>query len=126
MDMAKNTVGCRLYHACAGGASTAAATTHCPHANIWSGGDTCGTGCDAFCTIQNAVCTGANAQFAGPNDCLPKCSAWGVGKPTETSGNTLGCRQYHLGAAAASTAAAAMHCPHIGNGGDAGPNTTCQ
>ncbi len=125
MDTSKDTVGCRMYHTCAASMSASNATTHCPHANIWSAMDTCGTQCDAFCTIEIATCTGANAQFGGMNECLSACGAWMAGKPTDTSGNTLGCREYHLGVASQSDANAAMHCPHTGNGSDAGANTTC-
>lgn len=129
-DTARNTIGCRIYHACAARSSPGNVTIHCPHASIWSGGDTCGTQCDAFCEIEMAVCpTGnANAQFAGVNHCLSACGMWALGNPTDTSGNTLGCREYHLGVAASSIANVAMHCPHTGIGssiGDAGPNTTC-
>lgn len=121
------TLGCRIYHGCVAGMSSANGAMHCPHANIWTGGDTCGTQCDAFCQIETSVCTGANAQFGGMNECLSKCGMWTAGKPTDAAGDTLGCRQYHLGVASLTAANATMHCPHTGNGpAEGGGNPVCK
>jgi len=126
-DAMGDTIGCREYHSCVASMSAANAAMHCGHSNIWSAGDTCGTQCDAFCAIETKVCTGANAQFAGMNECLSKCGQWMAGKPTDTAGDTLGCREYHLGVASTSDANAAMHCPHTGNGpADGGGNPVCK
>lgn len=127
-DTSGDTIGCREYHSCVASSSAMNATTHCGHSNIWSAGDTCGTQCDAFCAIETKVCTGANAQFAGMNECLSNCGKWTTpGKPTDTAGDTLGCREYHLGVASTSDANAAMHCPHTGNGpADGGGNPVCK
>ena len=115
-DTANDTVACREYHSCAASMSAANATTHCPHASIWSAGDTCGTNCDAYCKINLAVCTGANAAFGGENECLSKCGLWATtGKAGDAMGDTIQCRQYHLGVASSSDANAMMHCPHTGD-----------
>jgi hypothetical protein len=106
----------KAYHCCSIAAIAPATNlaTHCPHASIWSGADTCGTQCDAYCQINAVVCTGANASFGGMNECLSKCGAWATtGKAGDTSGNTIQCREYHQGVASTSDANAMTHCPHI-------------
>jgi hypothetical protein len=52
--------------------------------------------------------------------CLGSCKAFTVGTSTanDMTGDTLGCRIYHAGAAGGSTANATLHCPHAGPGGD--------
>jgi hypothetical protein len=113
-DTSGDTLGCRLYHTCA--ASSGMTAAHCGHAGIWSAGDTCGTQCDAYCTINLKVCTGANAAFQGMNECLSKCGGWATtGKPGDAMGNTLQCREYHLGVASSSDMNAMTHCPHTGD-----------
>jgi hypothetical protein len=112
-DTSGNTIGCRTYHSCAASMSSANAMTHCPHANIWSGGDTCGTQCDAFCQIDVAVCTGQNAVFSGMNECLSKCGAWAAGTQGATSGNSLACREHYLALGAVS--APSTNCPKTGD-----------
>jgi hypothetical protein len=94
-------------------------------------GDTGGSGSDAatvaldcptYCNTIMANCTGAtNAQYPDMNHCLGSCAAFPVtgSKVTDTTGNTLGCRIYHSGAAGGSTANATLHCPHAGPGGEA-------
>lgn len=115
-SMGDDTIACRDYHSCVAAMSAANATMHCPHANIWSAGNTCGTQCDAYCQIETTVCTGANAAFMGMNECLSKCGGWATtGKAGDAAGNTIQCRQYHLGVAASSDANAATHCPHTGD-----------
>jgi hypothetical protein len=111
-----DSIACREYHSCAASMTAANLPVHCPHASIWSGGDTCGTNCDAYCQIETTVCTGANAAFGGMNECLSKCGAWAAtGKAGDTSGNTIQCREYHLGVASTSDANAMTHCPHTGD-----------
>lgn len=108
-DTASDTIGCRIYHSCAASMSATNAAVHCPHAGIWSAGDTCGTQCDAFCQINFAVCTGQNAAFTGMNECLSKCGMWAPGTSGATSGNSRACREHYLELA---TTNAATNCPN--------------
>ena len=76
--------------------------------------------CQAYCAEVMTHCTGGDAQYATPADCLATCSgsaAWPKGTLADTSGNTLGCRLYHGGAPAESDPA--LHCPHAGPSGGA-------
>jgi hypothetical protein len=119
-----DTLGCRLYHG--GLPATMDAVTHCPHAGP-TGGDkdvsdttagTCGEGCDSFCNIAIAACTGANVQYATKEACLTECktfkaSATNFNSVDDTDKNDFGCRMYHLTVAATDAASATTHCPHI-------------
>lgn len=88
--------------------------------------------CQTYCTTIMKNCTGGDGstgaggnampdptkttqQYTGMDQCLSSCKAFPVGTAADVSGNTLGCRQYHAGAAASD---AATHCPHAGPGGD--------
>ena len=88
-----------------------------------SGGGTGGSGgaaeptCEEYCTTVTTNCTGATAVYTSKEVCLKACQFIPVGAAADTTGNTLGCRSYHAGAAAGSTANATMHCPHAGPGG---------
>jgi hypothetical protein len=91
----------------------------------------------AYCTAIMANCTGGDGsmaggmpdatkthqQYTGMDQCLASCMAFPVGTAADTSGNTLGCRQYHAGAAAMDPA---THCPHAGPGGDGVCGTACE
>jgi hypothetical protein len=122
-DTTGNTLGCRLYHA--GAPAKMLPATHCPHAGP-SGGDmdpagangTCGEPCDAFCDGAIALCTGANVAFADKPTCMTACKAFKADtvpySEADQGTNDMGCRIYHLTAAAAGAAAATTHCPHIG------------
>lgn len=104
-DTSGNTIGCRLYHATAAAAN---ATVHCPHAGP-TGGGVCGSYCDNYCQLMAKNCTGANAVYDAAT-CMTKCMTIPTnGQPNDTSGNTIQCRIYHLGAAAADPA---LHCAH--------------
>ena len=124
-DATGATLGCHFYHG--GAPSMTAPSTHCVHAGP-TGGDksvdggvgTCGEPCAAFCAGALSICTGANAQYTSMSDCMTKCATFAPDPApylsTDTtlqSANTIGCRIYHLTAAAASSAAATTHCPHI-------------
>jgi hypothetical protein len=122
-DTAGNTLGCRIYHG--GGPAVAAPDTHCAHAGITGGdkdvsdaaADTCGEGCDAFCDVAIAVCTGANKQYDSKETCLTDCKMFKTDTATystaDTAKNDYGCRAYHLTVAAKDAASATTHCPHI-------------
>lgn len=75
--------------------------------------------CDDYCTTVTSNCTGQDAQYASMAECLSYCSqiGWEPGvADVSQGGNTIGCRQYHAGAAATEPA---LHCAHAGpSGGD--------
>src|SRR5436189_414 len=90
------------------------------------GGGMCSTtvSCANYCAQLKTSCSGANVQL---DEATCKCGMWSAGKPTDTAGDTLGCREYHLGVATTSAANATMHCPHTGNGpADGGGNPVCK
>jgi hypothetical protein len=104
-DQSGNTIGCRLYHA---GAAAADPVTHCPHAGP-TGGDVCGTWCDNYCQLMAKNCTGANAVYTAAM-CMSKCAMIPTsGNVNDTTGDSIQCRIYHLGAAATDPV---LHCPH--------------
>lgn len=78
-----------------------------------SGGGDRAAACTAYCTAVTRACTGANMQYADMAACQTACMAatYEIGMPTMTSGNTIGCRTYHAGAAMADPA---THCSHAG------------
>jgi hypothetical protein len=67
--------------------------------------------CATYCTSIQASCTTEQGGYPDEATCLSVCGAagWDVGTSADTSGNTLGCRTYHAGAAATD---AVTHCPH--------------
>ena len=74
--------------------------------------------CAAYCAKIAMNCTagdgGSNAQYADTATCNTYCSSashWPAGMTGDTSGDTIGCRLYHAGAAAADPV---LHCPHAG------------
>jgi len=108
-DTSGNTVDCRIYHALA--ASVTGDVSHCPHASH-SGGTLCGSYCDVYCQLAIDHCTGANMIYTDKAACMSACTPIAAtGKPGDTSGDTIQCRIYHLGAAKALNDAA-THCPH--------------
>jgi len=70
--------------------------------------------CSTYCTTLMGACTGANQQFTDMAQCVASCGAYPVGTAADMSGNTLGCRTYHAGAA---KTGADVHCVHAGPGG---------
>jgi hypothetical protein len=86
--------------------------------------------CSAYCTKIQASCTGSgdagsNAQYTDSTSCNNYCmtaAAWPAGTAADTSGNTLGCRLYHAGAAASDPV---THCPHAGPTGGNVCGTWC-
>ena len=86
--------------------------THCPHAGP-AGDGVCGTNCDSFCTIAQGICTGNNQVFGSVPECMTACGVFPMTARYTTSavtGNTFGCRMYHLTLA---TIDPVTHCPHI-------------
>lgn len=71
--------------------------------------------CESYCTAVVANCVDADAQY-NPNDqatCVAACeaAAWDPGTADDTTGNTIGCHEYHGNAAADDPT---THCPHAG------------
>lgn len=117
------------------------ANPHCWHAGPYGWG-VCGTQCEDFCAIVTSYCTpdggfapeSGTPPYASSADCLTSCPGFaGIadsgsavvivdGSPNTSSyssagpfsGNTLDCREYHLGAALQSTMLQQMHCNHPG------------
>jgi hypothetical protein len=76
--------------------------------------------CVAYCAKIQMNCTGGddagggNQQYPDTTTCTTYCmtaAMWPAGTIGDTSGNTIGCRLYHAGAAAADPV---THCPHAG------------
>jgi hypothetical protein len=74
--------------------------------------------CASYCSSITANCTTANSQFQDMTSCMASCTRYPLGALSDMSGNTLGCRIYHAGAAASGPD---VHCRHAGPGG----NTAC-
>ncbi len=121
-DTSGDTLGCRIYHG--GAPAMADPVMHCPHAGI-TGGDkdpmgtagTCGEPCDAFCEVALMVCAGQPNAYADSASCLTECLGFPADAASfstaDTANDDMGCRMYHLTAAAESTADAVVHCAHI-------------
>lgn len=69
--------------------------------------------CATYCTHLAADCTAGNAQLTAAN-CMGTCAAFPPGTQADTSGNTLGCRNYHLQNIEVRNMSAVTHCPHTG------------
>ncbi|MDB4998290.1 MAG: hypothetical protein JWM74_5722 [Myxococcaceae bacterium] len=101
-----------------------------------------GLSCEVYCTQVTENCKstgtfppdkadvdGGNQQYVTKQGCLNECAKTPVGSITDTAGDTLGCRQYHSGAAKVDPK---LHCPHAGpsgggvcSGGDGGAESRC-
>ncbi|HKE18076.1 MAG TPA: hypothetical protein VKB80_24535 [Kofleriaceae bacterium] len=99
------------------------------NADAGAGGDAgAAPSCTEYCTRITANCTGTNMQYTDMTQCMSYCTAeaWTVGMDSSSqTGNTLGCRQYHAGAAMA-TGDPATHCPHAGPTGGNQCGTACE
>jgi hypothetical protein len=79
-----------------------------------AGGPTCAQYCDKIALSCAAFDGGSFAQYADTAACNAWCTTaagWPAGVNGAQSGNTIACRDYHAGAAAANPA---VHCPHAG------------
>ena len=95
-------------------------------ADVDSGSDidgAAGLTCAAYCDAIQTNCTGDVAQYASADTCLAACAAFPAGTAADTSGNTLGCRTYHAGAASAGPD---VHCVHAGPGGAGACGDNCE
>jgi hypothetical protein len=87
-----------------------------------AGGTTAGTGgatstaptCAKYCSLAiGGLCTGALQVYADAAACQTGCAMiTTLGAVTDTAGNTLGCRIYHLGVAQMNATNAMTHCLH--------------
>jgi hypothetical protein len=57
------------------------------------------------------------STYSSESACTSQAAKYVDGAPTDSSGNTLGCRLYHVNLARTDAAAAAVHCPHAGADG---------
>jgi hypothetical protein len=78
--------------------------------------------CATYCARITTNCTGANVQYGAMNQCMASCASFPQGAISDTSGNTLGCRIYHAGAAAADPT---THCVHAGPSGAPACGAAC-
>jgi hypothetical protein len=125
-----DTLGCRTYHA---GLAVTAPNPHCWHAGPFGSG-VCGGSCEDFCLLAVSYCspdagyTGA-PPYASITDCTATCANYASITPdagsdsgvfpsaynatgTGDNGNTLECREYHLGNAMLNAGNQPVHCPH--------------
>jgi hypothetical protein len=88
--------------------------------------------CGAYCAKIQMNCSatgdagGGNVQYASAADCNTYCTTsagWPTGVTNDQSGNTIGCRLYHAGAAAADPV---LHCPHAGPTGGTVCGSLCE
>lgn len=70
--------------------------------------------CEAYCTAVMTNCTADNAVYASMAICMGACATMPDGTEADTTGDTIGCRTYHAGAAKADPK---THCQHAGPGG---------
>jgi hypothetical protein len=101
-----------------GGASGAGGSTS------GAGGSSAGSGaagtaataptCAKYCSLGvGGLCTGALQVYADAAACQTGCAMIKtLGAVTDTAGNTLGCRIYHLGVAQSNATMAMTHCLH--------------
>jgi hypothetical protein len=93
--------------------------------------------CTSYCTAIQKDCKdmgtgGSNLQYLDDGTCLKMCAAIPLGASTDTSGDTLGCRIYHVGLATKGLTSAertknlATHCPHAGPYGYGGCGGMCE
>jgi hypothetical protein len=102
--------------------STASGSTSVTSASAGSGASGGGGGgaydCADYCTTVMENCTGPNAQYVAVGAstaqeiCEGMCAFFPPGTFGDETGNTLGCRQYHAGAAGLGQPD--FHCPHAG------------
>lgn len=106
---------CRVYHV---GAAFDNPKVHCAHAK-YQPTSTCieeerTPTCDEYCSTVMANCSGDRRVYDSRRECLAACEAFPIGKSSDLTENTVGCRIYHSGAAAT----ALNHCFHASAAGD--------
>lgn len=131
-DTSGNTLGCRTYHTMLASTSP---VPHCWHAGPYGYG-ACGDACANFCSLATQWCSPAGGfdagapPYANAGACTTACAGFavvgggdagpgadidgGYGSGGPASGNTLDCREYHLGASLQGGALQQLHCQHVG------------
>jgi hypothetical protein len=71
--------------------------------------------CASFCQLEMTACTGDNKIYESLDQCKAVCKYLPQGSPTDTNGNTVGCRKYHSYNALFN---ATIHCQHTGPGSE--------
>lgn len=108
------------------GGSTNDAATDAQTTGTPTGGaeDTSGNfDCATYCERITANCTGGNAQYSNQQLCEATCGRLDPGSASDKTGNTLGCRLYHAGAAEGDPD---THCTHAGPGGNGMCGSNCE
>jgi hypothetical protein len=116
IDHDGDTLQCRLVHVSNSAFDPA---THCEHATF-SPQAFCQADkvtCDHYCQLVMSACTDDLAVYESIDQCKSVCGALDLGKPADTTEDTVGCRTYHS-YNAFSTSDPGTHCPHAGPGGD--------
>jgi hypothetical protein len=70
--------------------------------------------CGTYCSAIKTTCTGANAQYSDDAHCMAMCSKFTPGTQADTSGNTLGCHNWHIQNITVRGNPADTHCSHAG------------
>ena len=68
--------------------------------------------CANYCALMQQHCSGTNAQYINEAACLSLCAAMDSGKPGDTTGDSLACRQGY--AAQAATVETVFNCRNAG------------
>jgi hypothetical protein len=100
-----NSLQCRFYHLYAG-LTLADTGTHCPHAGF-SGAGVCGDAISNYCHFLSVACP----TFYDAALCSLQAERFPLGVVGDTSGNSLHCRIYHIGAGVYLNDLT-THCPH--------------
>lgn len=115
-----DTLACRIHHlslAMAATPGSAAVSTHCQHASPSGGGVCVGVPSPLdFCSDYVRNCP-TDPRWTSVGACVAESRGYITGDfPTRVSGNTLGCRVYHLGVAQwvfePNTSGRDRHCAH--------------
>jgi hypothetical protein len=126
-----DSVNCRAQHAAAAATNPAG---ECSNAGPYGGtactNDLCGTFCQLAVAECNAVPVPGPPPTPYPNlaQCKTDCATYtmvdaGDNLLSQTGGNTLNCREYHLEAAYQGGSNTGVHCPHTVK---VNPNSPCQ
>lgn len=70
--------------------------------------------CGTYCSAIKTTCTGANAQYSDDAHCMAMCAKFTPGTQADTSGNTLGCHNWHIQNITVRANPADTHCNHAG------------
>jgi hypothetical protein len=110
-DTIGNSAYCRLQNAELAG-ETGEPNVHCPAAAPGASG-VCGSNCEGYCVLMQQICSVRFSQaYQGLVDCQAQCDALptlGAFDLTQSSGNSVNCRLWHVSAAALDPGA---HCGH--------------